>query len=451
ESDYACYLIARLWSALFGIALVLLTYIGARQLTRKAGALTAASLAACSLVLVSYSRLPVSDIMLACFMLACVVTLLRKNLGLKAFALAGVFTGLAVGAKFSGLFLLPFGVMVILLRAYQSGDKIPLAGGLTALGLCACATFILTTPWILVSYSDYWGRFAQELHGQSFGQIGRVQLGYFDYLVSHTPTWEQPWLGTSILANEGIAILIAAGIAAVAALSFRFGYAPAVHALFVIIYLALVSQPGHLKAIRFVAPVLPSLFILCGWLAGLLLDQKRSPGRFLAHIAFGLILLAYPLYRTTGYLASTSGTATNVHARSWLSANVPANATLVLSPFFINSLDGVTDTTIYLSGANLLQYRMPGNASANSELSPLFHSGLLDEFRARGVDYYVANSWFEGAYAAVDDNLRWFPISVKSYSSFRQALQRETELVFTIRGFEEGRPGPDIHIYRLTP
>ena len=80
---------------------------------------------------------------------------------------------------------------------------------------------------------------------------------------------------------------------------------------------------------------------------------------------------------------------------------------------------------------------------------PIYSPALLDELRSAGVRHLVLNSWFDGAFAPVEENERYFPVSVAEHAAFRARLEREGELLHRIEGFAAGRIGPDIEVWRL--
>ena len=71
--------------------------------------------------------------------------------------------------------------------------------------------------------------------------------------------------------------------------------------------------------------------------------------------------------------------------------------------------------------------------------------------RKSGIEYVVLSSYFEGAISDTEENRRWFPKTVAAYRAFRERLAGEADLLFQVRGYDEGRLGPDIEVYRLHP
>src|SRR5439155_378178 len=139
----------------------------------------------------------------------------------------------------------------------------------------ALVAFLVTTPFFLSLRDHYTTDLAYTLACERGGQIGRVQLGALDYLVSRTPTWETPWLGTSLRSDLGLpALLLAAGGLGLAATGWL-GFAGAVYAVTAIVYVASISGAGWIKAIRFLLPAMPFLYALAGAAAERLVPPPR--------------------------------------------------------------------------------------------------------------------------------------------------------------------------------
>jgi len=449
NSPYGLHLTARIVSACFGTGLICLTYLAGRRVCAHGGALLAAALTALSITCLTFSRIPATDCVLACFTTAGLWLLTGQEVRPRAFAAAGVCLGLAVGTKFTGLYFgLPL-LVAVAVRLLRSGNEPRVLRGLACSLIAALLVFVLTTPWIIPKFSDYLSRFLLELRLQQYGQIGRVQHGYFDYLTSRTVTWEQPWLRTSLFGNAGPVVLATGLGACLLGLSYRFGFACFLHSLYVVVYLLLISRPGHLKAVRFLIPILPSLFIMSAWIVETSVALVAGRLKATAAVLAAVLVLGIPAYQSIGHLAMTRRTTTNEEALTWMKSNLPANASVLLSPFFVDNLQVETHRTVFVPEAGPRQYRVPGNPRANSELAPVYCAGLIDELRAGGIRYIVSNSYYDDAFSDIAENRRWFPRSAAAYAEWRVRLAREAELVYTVLGQDAGRLGPDIRIYRL--
>lgn len=449
RSDYAVHLIAQAVAALFGTGLIALTWAAARAACGRGGAALAAALTALSVTFVTLSRIPATDTMLAGLMTTGLWMIARERVGPRQALAAAVCLGLAVGTKFTGLYLGIFMLLAWVVAALRTRSTVLPPRRLALCVAAALLALVITTPWIIPRLAEYARAFAFEMETQRYGQIGRVQLGWADYLASPTITWEQPWLGTSLLYNDGPLILIAAVAGCALALSGRFGKPLRMHAAYAGLYLLLVSRPGHLKAMRFLAPVLPSLYILAAWMLERWTSRAPARWRRALFILAALLTLAVPAYKTLKYIATTRQETTNARAFRWIKANIPQDAILLVSPFFLDNLEGLPQRKLHLPEVGSRQYRIPGKPLLNAELTPIYYPQLIDEVRGLGARYIVTNSYFDDAFAAVAENRRWFPRATANYRLFLGRLIRETTLVYEDLGLPAGRPGPDVRIFRL--
>lgn len=449
-SPFAEHLTACFISALSGIALIGLVWRAGRNALSEASALLAAALVAVSVILVTLSRFPLTDMIVTSFMTAGLICALEENPRPKCLLGAGVFLGLAIATKWTGLYL---GVFYVILAAIRILRRKPPLRELSRLGVAlaiAVVVFLAVNPRFIPHSAEYAQSLSLEAQIQKYGQIGRVQLGWLDYLISSTPTLEMPWLSTSLLYSMGPALMVAALAGLVLALVRRSPPVLALHALYAGIYLALIVGPGHLKAIRFLAPVLPSLFILAagavdafsGWFPAV---RRRS-----VFMVATLLLVTFPLVKSIRYVFAARLPMTPVLAENWIREHLGDETGLCISPFFLdNLLVALPHKPFLMAHMGQRQYRLPDNPAFNAELRPIYAPGLLDALRSKGIRYFVCNSWFDSAFLPVPENRRWFPLATAAYASWRQRLEAEGELVWLVRAKDLGCLGPDIEIWRL--
>jgi 4-amino-4-deoxy-L-arabinose transferase-like glycosyltransferase len=450
ESEYAQHLAACGVAAAFGVATALAAWLAAGAWCGTAGRALAAALVAVSPVLVTYARMPASDGVVAFFLAAALACLARWPAAWPGAAAAGACIGLATGTKFSGLMGLALVFATLALRDLPARAPRRLAAH-AGLALLACgAAFWATTPWFFAHANDYAARLAVEMLIQSGGRVGRVQAGPLDYLLSATPTWEAPWLGSSILGTEGPVVLVA-GLAAVVLVLWRRPPPPALAGAAVCVILALGAQSGagHLKAIRFLAPLLPPVFVAIGWLVDRELG-RFGPRRLLAPL-LAAALLALPALRTARYLALHDGPPTQVLARAWIHASLPPGTPVFLAPFHLDSLDDGHLAVWRLPDVGSRQYRFPPGMGASAERDLIYFPGLIAQARRSGVQYFITNSFFDDAFQPVPENQTFFPRASAACLAFRERLEREATQVHEVIGFAAGRMGPDIAVWRLAP
>jgi hypothetical protein len=177
------------------------------------------------------------------------------------------------------------------------------------------------------------------------------------------------------------------------------------------------------------------------------LPRRLAPaGGLLLALGLGIV----PVAHTARYLAILGRPSTNTLARQWIERNIPPGSTVLLTPFFVDNLEKIPDRTyLFLEGGGGRTYRVPGDPRNNAELAPIYRPGLIDEMRAQGIQYLVANDWFDGGAAPIPENLRWFPVATAAYAAWRARLAREADCLKSWEGWAAGRPGPGIEVWRL--
>lgn len=447
---YGRYLAAHVILAVMGVSLVATTYALARRVANQEASLFAALLAAVCTTSVTYSRLPAPDVMMTLFMTLAFVLMLSPQQSKSRALLLGVTTGLALGTKFTALYLLPFVMIVPLVqqvkqdRNCKTALKYAFVTWTTAI-LC----FTATTPYFWARIVDYFGWFLHNLRIQKMGQIGHVQGGYADYLFSATLTWEMPWIGSSLLANFGWPFLLLLA-AAMVSLVINRQRTPALLAIYAGLYLLLISGPGRLKAFRFLLPVLPALFVLAAWALQGLTARLAARYRSIAGILVAMLVLFQPAAHTWSYLLKTWQPTTNELAMTWGQQNLVPGSSILLSPFYVNNLMKIPMDYHFVPDAGSRIYRSFSNHSGPEQM-PLFSENFLEQLQSAGVRYVIMTSYVENWFTPTPENKRFFPQSVYHFAAFKSALQRESILLHTIWGAAEGRIGPDIFIYELVP
>lgn len=116
----------RFFSALFGVLVVFLTYLVTKKIFKeKKIALIAVFLAACENMLLTMSRVAMNDILLTIFILLTAYFLyswLEKERSIFLIS-SFVFTGLAMGTKWTGLYLWPIIFIVLLIKFIEKIKK----------------------------------------------------------------------------------------------------------------------------------------------------------------------------------------------------------------------------------------------------------------------------------------------------------------------------------------
>jgi 4-amino-4-deoxy-L-arabinose transferase-like glycosyltransferase len=455
------YLVPRILATVFDLGSVALIFVLAQRLSSTYGGVVAASLHAVSIISVTSARTETADSMLTFFMTAALVCLTTHQPRVFHLVIGGLLVGCAAGTKYTGAYGFVLVPPVFWLAARGSLGARRAAVGAGAGFALACVAFLATTPWFVPKLDTYLRSMQFQAEVQRYGQIGHVQSTPFDYLVSSTPTWEQPWLSTSLLGNEGPLVLAVCLVSIALALlgflrsAFDGGTATTrVIALYAVFYYVLISGSGHVKAIRYLLPVLPAVWTLVGATTDLGVRFLRThvpacPRSPWLEVGLAMALLAVPATRTVPYLTASARPMTNDLVLAWARDNLPHDGTVLLSPFYVANLRALNVRTVGLAGAGSNQYRLK-SAGADTESKPLFRPELVDSMRQNGIQYIVLNSYFEDSLKDTPENRRWFPNNVAAYREFCERLGSEAVLLYSVRGQSEGRLGPDVEVYHLT-
>jgi 4-amino-4-deoxy-L-arabinose transferase-like glycosyltransferase len=375
------YLTARVAIALAGVAVVAASWwLGAHAYGRLAGAVAAACVAVAT-THVAYSHMAVTDVPLTLGVAASLALLVDGRL-----EWAGAVAGLAVGAKYPGVFLL----VPLLVAGWGQWRRLAAAGALAAV------TFAVTNPYVVLDLGE---AAADALHVQrlaregwlGFEQDHATPLAFLDRL------WEG--LGPALLvAGAGLAIALA-----------RRGHADRVLASFTIVYfLNLLTLGAHFD--RYVLPLVPALGALAGRV------------RVLAPVT--LVLLVVPLVWSIRDDRRLLRTDTRIPAAEWIERNVPRGALVAAEP-----------STPRLEGFRTLRLGLPGPGRTFDERRS------VARLRRLGVDYVLVTG-------AVADRVLAARERYPRESRFYHQLEAGARLVHSVRPGGE-LAGPWVAVYRL--
>ena len=376
------YLSARYVAVLIGLAgVVAAWWLGRRAYGGSAG-VVAASVVAVSTTHVAYSHIAVTDVLLT-LGVTCTLALLAAG----RLEWAGVAAGLAVSAKYPGVFL----AAPLLAVGWGRWRRLAVAAGL------AVAAFALTSPFVVVH------------PGRAWDDLSRVQR-----------LARAGWLGFE---HEGSAlgafsarlwdavgpVLVIAFVGLVLAL-FRRSRADLALASFGLLYFAdLLTLDAHFD--RYVLPLVPVVAVLAARM------------RALAPVT--LLLLVIPLVWSIRDDRELLKTDTRVFAQPYLEQLVPAGASIAVDP-----------STIPLAGREVLALELPGPgrpADPNRDIAAL---------RARGVELVLLTGAVEDRVLAARDR---YPREAAFVDELKRAA---TRVLYTQRGAGE-LAGPWLALYRL--
>lgn len=376
------YLSARYLAVLIGLAgVVAAWWLGRRAYGGSAG-IVAASVVAVSTTHVAYSHVAVTDVLLT-LCVTCSLALLAGG----RLEWAGAVAGLAVSAKYPGVFL----AAPLLVVGWGRWRRLAVSAGLAA------ATFALTSPFVVVH------------PGRAWDDLSRVQrlarqgwLGFEDDGGALTAFTARLWDAVG-----PVLVIAAAGL--VAALVRR-SRADLALASFGLVYFAdLLTLDAHFD--RYVLPLVPVVAALAARL------------RALAPVT--LLLLAIPLVWSIRDDRQLVKTDTRIAAQQYVERLVPAGARIAVDP-----------STIPLERRRVLRLELPGpgrRPDPNRDVATL---------RAQGIELVLLTG-------AVEDRVLAARGRYPREAAFADELARSARrLLYAPRGSGE-LAGPWVALYSL--
>ncbi|HZV75024.1 MAG TPA: glycosyltransferase family 39 protein [Conexibacter sp.] len=323
------FLIARVTVALLGtISVWLLHLTGARLFDRRVG-LLAAALGAVAFLPVFYSHLALNDVPAtapATLALLGAALVLRGG-GARAALLGGVGVGLAAGTKYTaGIVLLPL-LTAIVVKAREQREPLVRAAAVPFVAACAASLggFLVANPYALLDFGAFHAGVARQralTSEQELEKLGLTQRnGVVYYLWSLT--WGLGWIPALAALGGAVRLLLRDRRLALVLLP-----AP----LLFVLYMG--SQERYFG--RWLLPVLPIVILLAASFGMALVRAAAAHAPRLARPAAALVvaaLLAQGVVTTVHDDRVLSRPDTRGSARTWLLANVPAGARVVIEPF----------------------------------------------------------------------------------------------------------------------
>jgi 4-amino-4-deoxy-L-arabinose transferase-like glycosyltransferase len=483
------YTLARVAAAVLGVlALWLLYATGARLFNRTVG-LVAAAIEAVAFLPVFYAHLALNDVpTLAPLTLSLLGSagVLRKGRK-RDYVLAGVGLGLACATKYTaGIVVVPFAVAVVsraLVRKEatppddtQPHSKLVLHAAIGALltVLAAAVAFFVANPYSLLDYKSFHAELVHQstLSAEAQGKLGAPREGGIAYYL-WALTWGFGWIPALAALGGAVAIWWRRAV-----LGWLLVPAP-------LLFLAFMGLQGRYFG-RWLMPILPLLCLLAAFfvlaLAGWLAQAARRAPR--GRLAFAAATLLVALTLAQGLVYSVHSGVTLARAdtrnitRSWLLANVPEHAKIVVEPV---SPDGwarrypgaeppADNPYVWSKYPSLLSRISPTGALLRAGFTVVgienyvrtLSPALIGYYEQHGYCTVISGSTQSGRVFA---DPRAVPLAVAYY----RALERQGEVVFRASPYGAGegpvafgfdwsfdyyplayhRPGPSMTVYRL--
>ena len=333
----------RAWSAFFDTLTILLTFlIGSRLFSRRAGCL-ASLFFAFTVFHIQLAHFLTVDVMLTSMILAAIYYCVRvmEEGRFRHYCLAGLFSGLALGTKFTALpILLPLGFAHVAYCWRQGRICSPAQWGKLVGGLIVCAAlFAVCEPFFFFDHKE----FMRQLREQRDMVQGRWAPPW-TYQYAHTMKGLyqiKNFIAYCLGAPLGITVLAGAGY-----LVCRWLRKPDRSALLLMMWLVPVggvTLSFQVKFLRYLAPLIPFLCILGAQGVCMIYEKARERGWGLAlRAALGLVL-GFSLFYSLAYVSIYRRENSRVTASQWIYKNIPKGSHILGETWEFGGLPYGTD------------------------------------------------------------------------------------------------------------
>ena len=470
----AVFVLARVVAALLGTLAVLFTYLAGRRLFNRTVGVLAAAIFGLAFLPIFYSHLALNDVpTLAPFALSLygIAGVVRYG-RLRDYVISGIGIGLAAATKYTG------GITLLCLIAAFASDLAgravwPAVRRMAVALVVALAAFVIANPYSVLDFSAFRSGLSQQASlaaGQDPVKLGTTPGSGITYYL-WTFTWGLGW-GPSMFALGGAVLLFARRRLAMALL-----LVPAPIAFIVFM--------GNQQRFfgRWLMPIFPIVALLAAYaaveLVRWLAREHRLPAPLLGAVA-AVLLLTQSVVAVLHDDAVLSRPDTRNLTRSWMVANVPAGAKIVVEPVVPDNwaMDIGTSLPWTPTGERWLRYPTwftIFDANGNplppeqrryvvvDQYERVLGPELLDQYVNNGFCWVVIGSLQAGrAFAQPRDA----PGAIAYYA----ALASRGRLVYHVSPFSRGTtavpfsfdwsidyyprqyrlPGPEMSVYRLS-
>jgi len=447
------YLAGRLLVVAFGGASLYLVYrLGKAAFSPLVGLLTALFLAV-EPVHVRYSHVAVTDVPATAFSLLALLLLVgaAQGRGRRWLVAGAVAAGLATSVKYNlGMLFIPATVAWWYVSKKERGAAVPVAGAdgtpaasprraraatrwVLTVGrlvyLPMLLAFVLTSPYVVIDYGDFWHDFARQS-----AIVGRGWLGF-----EHVGNGYWYNFNVNLVGALGVALL-AVALGGLALALWRRTPADMVLVPYAIVYFVYVSS-WHVLPNRYLIPIVPLLLLLAARLCVALLHLRVVP-RLVAVPALLAVLvgvLALPLADSVAYDRSLSGTDVRNVAQLWFESHIAIGSRVASEAYGPPLVPRTSAPLFHAVGRRTAYYRV-----VNLGL-PVFgqpeRGYSLSYLRSRHVRYVILSS---DVYARVLAAKSDYP----RVAAFYAALEKKATLLKVFRP-GPGQRGSVLKVYAL--
>lgn len=325
------YPVARLVTAVFGVATVVLTLrIGERYDPRVA--LGGGLLLAVMPLHVRESHFVLTDVPMTFFVTLTLLAALRaaERPSARRFAAAGLAAGLAAATKYNGGLALLLPLVVVAAAGWRGHRVLPALGAVVG---TAAGAFLVAAPYTLLDLPGFLQEFARLNHEYRGSRDGPAPwITYFKHLRIN---FGEPAMAAAI---AGVGLALTRAIRGPDRL--RFGLL----LLFPAVYFDLLASRSLVFG-RYLVPLVPMLCLLAALSVVAAADAalatvgwRRMRGPIVALVA--VVLLAVPLRHSLRFNRDLGRPTTREAAYAWLFGNVPPQARLAVERGALNPADG---------------------------------------------------------------------------------------------------------------
>ena len=324
------YLPARIISAIFGLATILLLFnIGQTFFTRQTG-LIAAVFIVFSKLYVHRAGYALPD-MTMIFLVTCSLFFSLKALESKKichYVMAGVFAGIATSTKYNGVMAVIPIVTVYLITLFDEKRNLVLNTLIVkpvifaGLGF-ACAFFIGSPGWLL-NPSSMWDGFVWQYQHINTGRFGGFGIPYIHYLKLFW-NWEKT---TAILFGLGLIYAI-----------FRHSRKDIVLLTFILISFFYIGN-RQAKSLHYLLFLYPTLSLLSARVLSKIFSILNKNIIFpKKYILFAIVIIfMWPAYSTFGYAYQQTKEDNRWISQKWIQKNIPEGTRIVVDWAYIPKL-----------------------------------------------------------------------------------------------------------------
>lgn len=320
----AFYLMDRGLSALLGTATIPVVYVIARRIFGRRSALFAAGLMSVAYLHVRDSHFGVTDVSTTFFILVAVFFLLKSQSSKtgKTYLLTGIFTGLAVSTKYSGIFLVVPMVLshVITLREEKTRSLLKLVDCRMCFFVLGMAgTFFITSPFVILDFNSFLPAFLKEM--------AHLKQGHWNIVLERG--W---WYHARYTLFYGVGpVVMFAALGGFAVGLYRNRRSVMITAAFPVVYYFIAGR-GYTVFLRYMIPVVPFLCIFAAGFADQCGDLvHRCFARFSRVVVLSILFLLFawqPTYNSLKFCSLLAKTDNRNMATDWINSNLESGHTV---------------------------------------------------------------------------------------------------------------------------